>query len=137
MTVTINAVTGTGLVQSSDGSGVVKLQSNGVATNALAWVNFNGNNGSIRASYNVTSVTRTATGNYTVTFTNALADANYSCVASCSWYAATSRNVVNVMSDRSSGTVAPTTTVVKFEVCNYSSGTAYDSDYMNVVVFGN
>ena len=42
MTVTINAVSGTGVVTTSDGSGIVKLQSNSVTTNALAWVNFNG-----------------------------------------------------------------------------------------------
>jgi hypothetical protein len=45
-----------------------------------AWVNFNGMSGSvaIRASGNISSVTRTAQGVYTVSFTNALADANYS-----------------------------------------------------------
>ena len=46
-----------------------------------AWVNFNGSGGaSIRASYNVSSVTRNGTGDYTVTYTNALTDANYSVV---------------------------------------------------------
>ncbi len=47
-----------------------------------AWVNFNGvTTAAIRASYNVSSVTRTAAGLYTVTFTTALSDANYSIVA--------------------------------------------------------
>jgi len=77
MTTTINAVSGTGLTQTSDGSGIVKLQSNGVATNALAWVNFAGASGTRNASYNVSSVTRTAAGYYTITLTNAMADANY------------------------------------------------------------
>ena len=45
---------------------------------ARAWVNFNGTGTvAIRASFNVTSITDNATGNYTVNFTTALADANY------------------------------------------------------------
>ena len=46
-----------------------------------AWVNFNGTGTvAIRASYNVSSITDNGTGDYTVNFTTALADANY---ASC------------------------------------------------------
>ena len=79
MTTTINAVSGTGLTQTSDGSGIVKLQSNGVATNALVWVNFGYISSAItiRSSYNVSSVTRNGTGDYTINFTNALPDTNY------------------------------------------------------------
>jgi hypothetical protein len=45
-----------------------------------AWVNFNGETspGTIRASGNVSSVTRNGTGDYTVNFTTAMPDANYS-----------------------------------------------------------
>lgn len=49
-------------------------------TTAKAWVNFDGSlTGTItpRASYNVTSVTKNGTGDYTLNFTNAMADANY------------------------------------------------------------
>jgi hypothetical protein len=47
-----------------------------------AWVNFNGaGTVAIRASGNVTSITDNNTGNYTVNFTNAMPDVNYSCVA--------------------------------------------------------
>jgi len=47
-----------------------------------AWVNFNGTgtvstNQTIRASGNVASVFKNATGDYTVTFTTAMPDANY------------------------------------------------------------
>lgn len=54
---------------------------------ARAWVNFDGTfgtspftvaNGGIRAAYNVSSVTDNNTGDYTVNFTNAMPDANYS-----------------------------------------------------------
>lgn len=46
---------------------------------ARAWVNFNGTGTvAIRAALNVTSITGNAVGDYTVNFTTALADANYS-----------------------------------------------------------
>jgi len=44
---------------------------------ARAWVSFNGYNGTINASGNVTSVTRNGTGDYTINFTTAMPDANY------------------------------------------------------------
>ena len=47
-----------------------------------AWVNFNGTGTvAIRASYNVSSITDNGVGDYTVNFTSALADANYSAQA--------------------------------------------------------
>lgn len=42
-----------------------------------AWANFNGTTGAVRASGNVTSVTKNATGDYTVNFDTAMPDANY------------------------------------------------------------
>jgi hypothetical protein len=45
---------------------------------AKAWVNFNGTGTvAIRASGNVSSITDNGTGQYTVNFTTAFADANY------------------------------------------------------------
>jgi hypothetical protein len=80
----INAsVSSNGIVSTADASGILQIQSNGVNTNAQAWVNFNGTSGAspvIRASYNISSVTRNGTGDYTINFTNAFADANYSAV---------------------------------------------------------
>jgi len=50
-----------------------------IGTLCRAWVNFNASSGSpsIRAQFNVSSITDNGVGNYTVNFTNALADANY------------------------------------------------------------
>jgi len=49
-----------------------------------AWVNFNGTDTvAIRASGNVSSITDNGTGDYTVNFTTAMPDANYSAVGSC------------------------------------------------------
>lgn len=50
---------------------------------AKAWVNFNGTGTvAIRAQMNVSSITDNGTGNYTVNFTNAMTDANYSSLIS-------------------------------------------------------
>ena len=54
---------------------------------ARAWVNFNGTLSSPiapRASGNVSSVTKNGTGDYTINFTTAMPDANFSAIASCS-----------------------------------------------------
>ena len=48
---------------------------------AKAWANVNGEGTtSIRESYNFSSVTDNGTGKYTLSFTNAMTDANYSVV---------------------------------------------------------
>jgi hypothetical protein len=58
------------------GNGIVDSQLTG--TTCKAWVNFNGTfTVAIRASFNVSSITDNGTGDYTVNFTTALADANY------------------------------------------------------------
>ena len=47
-----------------------------------AWVNFNGQGTvAIRASGNVSSVTRSSTGTFTVNFTTAMPDANYAVIS--------------------------------------------------------
>ena len=44
-----------------------------------AWINFNGTSTiAIRSSYNISSITDNGTGDYTVTFSTAMEDANYS-----------------------------------------------------------
>ena len=56
-----------------------------------AWVNFDGTGTvAIRAGYNVSSITDNTTGIYTVNFTNAMPDVNYSATASSGTNHATS-----------------------------------------------
>ena len=63
-------------IQNSGGTGSPAI--NGLAA---AWVNFNGTGTvAIRASLNVTSITDNGTGDYTLNFTTAMPDANYSYV---------------------------------------------------------
>jgi hypothetical protein len=52
-----------------------------------AWVNFNGTGTvAIRASGNVSSITDNGTGDYTINFTTAMPDVNYSVVKSDSFF---------------------------------------------------
>jgi hypothetical protein len=54
---------------------------NAIHGSAKAWVNFNGTGTvAIRAQYNVSSITDNGVGDYTVNFTTAMSDANYSVV---------------------------------------------------------
>jgi hypothetical protein len=56
--------------------------STAVAYGCRAWVNFNGTGTvAIRASGNVSSITDNGTGDYTVNFTTAMPDANYTITA--------------------------------------------------------
>ena len=54
-----------------------KLDSLSTTASTKAWVSFNGSTAVIRASYNVSSVTKNTTGDYTINFTTAMSDANY------------------------------------------------------------
>lgn len=65
----------------SDGTNSTS-STNCIQGSAKAWVNFNGSTGAIRAAYNVGSITKNTTGDYTVNFTNAMSDANYAALAS-------------------------------------------------------
>jgi len=93
MPITLNGTTGVvtpgatigsinGILKSS--SGVVSQAVSGTdfssgIQGAKAWVNFDGTTspGTIRSSYNVSSITKNATGDYTVNFATPMADANY------------------------------------------------------------
>ena len=60
-----------------DGAGNSTSMDNAIFGSAKAWVQFTGSTATKNASYNVSSVTRTSTGQYTINFTNAFVDANY------------------------------------------------------------
>jgi len=97
-------------VLQTNGSGVLSFSS--VSTDIKAWVNFNGEGTvSIRANFNVSSITDNGTGNYTVNFTNALTDTNY-CVLATGDYTLGGEGIkfLNVNSDGTSG--SKTTTAV-------------------------
>jgi hypothetical protein len=80
-----------------------------------AWVNFNGTGTvAIRASGNVSSITDNGTGDYTVNFTNALPDANYSAVGAAMQGLSNSNFFFGPV------TSAPTTSAFRFITLNTS-----------------
>ena len=64
-----------------------------------AWVNFDGQTPAIRASFNVSSITRNSTGNYTLTFTNAMPDINYAISTYCSYSSTSVAAEYGIMGD--------------------------------------
>jgi hypothetical protein len=119
----------------SDGTNSTSA-TNCIQGSAKAWVNFNGTTATpstIRASYNVTSITKNGTGDYTVNFTNALADANYAVIASSSNDG--SNNAVSINTQSTQGSISvPTTTSVRMQIAK--AGVGYlDATYVNVSVF--
>lgn len=106
-----------------------------------AWVNFDGDSGgspAIRASGNVSSITDNGTGDYTVNFTAAMPDANYSIVGGFSREpvgGGNSTNTYNINTNNSTGgDVAPTTSGFRVAILVYGVG-GRDINYINLAVF--
>jgi len=102
-----------------------------------AWVSFNGTGTvAIRGSGNVSSITDNGTGDYTVNFTTAMSDANYSAVASCQSGASTTTQIISMFNSAPwSGFVAPTTSAFRVAISQPANGNRYDSDYVLAQVF--
>jgi len=95
-----------------------------------AWVNFNGTGTvAIRASGNVSSITDNGTGDYTVNFTTALADANYCITGTMGDYIPTN----TARSVSVSTTTAPSTSAVR--IVNIGTGGAEDQARVSVAIF--
>jgi hypothetical protein len=96
-----------------------------------AWVNFNGTGTvAIRASYNVTSITDNGTGDYTVNFTTALPDANYSTNVTGS----NGGGVIGLVGFVNNNATAPTTSLVRLQMAD-SVFAAADASIVNVSIF--
>ena len=126
-------VTGITSVSSNATNTPVILQDSSTGTNTCrAWVNFNGTGTvAIRASFNVSSITDNGTGDYTINFTNAFADANYSIVG----LAQGGGGGVNTpgFCGKSSGTYSAS--AVQIFTFNTSSGAGSDLPIINTSVF--
>ena len=117
-----------------------KYQVGSSTVSALAWVNYKGTSTqSIRASYNVSSVTYNSTGDYTVNFTTALSDANY-CFTAGTTSPNTSGNVtrtVVVKGSDTGGATTKTTTAVAIQTGGTAGEVLIDMAEIYVVIFGN
>ena len=107
-----------------DSSGNLKFNSGygSVATayGCRAWVNFNGQGTvAIRESGNISSITDTGVGRYTVNFSTAMPDGNYSATAVSFSYSTTTRE--------------QTSTYLNVQI-RTTSAAAYDPEYVNVAI---
>jgi hypothetical protein len=102
-----------------------------------AWVNFNGTGTvAIRAGLNVSSITDNGTGDYTINFTNAMADANYAAVGWTTGYSTTdpTRHTI-IYGSFASGASGKTTSALRVQSAAADAATYGDAAEMNVVVF--
>jgi hypothetical protein len=107
------------------------LNGNEIGQLCRAWVNFNGTTASpstIRASFNVSSVTKNGTGDYTVNFTTALTDANYAVTGALGDY--NTGNSARAIA--TSSLTAPTSSAVRIHPL---VGSAEDQIRMCIVIF--
>ena len=106
---------------------------------AKAWVNFDGTGTiAIRESYNVSSLTDHATGDYTVTFSTAMTDANYVMAGSAlnSTYSHSGDDSHRLPMPQKDGYLASSIRV--FTKYGHSTGEGQeDENIVNVIVFGN
>lgn len=116
-TITLPASTGNALLDSTTGV-------------CRAWVNFDGTAGTVKAAFNVGSITKNGTGDYTANFTNAISDVNYALIASTTGSTGAGSFIVTGVS----GTQAKTTTTAQMLSRNLSN-TATDLNNLSLAVF--
>lgn len=107
--------------QFNDGNGAQ------VGTLCRAWVQFAGATGAVAASFNVSSITRSGTGNFIINFAKAMPDSNYSTVGSCGSGASSNGIFVSNYSS------APTTT--NCSISTSSTSVLTDYAYTSVAIF--
>jgi len=90
---TVTTLTSTTL---SDGTNSTS-STNCIKGSAKAWAMINGGAATVTASFNVSSVTRASTGNYTINYTTALSSANYAVLATCTGVASFTQGCVAIL----------------------------------------
>ena len=123
------------IIVNSDADGVA-IGTGGIsqARIAKAWAEFDGSGITLNASYNVSSITDHGNRDYTINFSTAMTDANYSIVGSnIGQTASYNWSVVTGM-----GT-AKTTSAARINVPHINDSSLYgnDPDAVNVIAFGN
>ena len=117
------------------GSGVLATQ-NGMTGIAKAWVNFNGTGTpAIRGSFNVSSITDNGTGDYTVNFTTAMPNANYSALTTTRRSGGNDNQGLATVYPNATYSNAISTTFVRVVTGTSSNGALSDFDYVAVSVF--
>jgi hypothetical protein len=95
---------------------------------ARAWVNFDGTGTvAVRASGNVSSITDNGTGDYTINFTTAMSDSDFSVTGVVGNSSASTRIVTSDF--------AYSTTTFRFGTRQSTDGTLNDNEFINIAIF--
>lgn len=107
---------------------------------AKAWINFNAETSTIRNSFNISSITDNSLGNFTLNFTNAMANGNYAFAGTSGRpEAATSTMNQIELPDNTALSTSMTTTGLTVEIVFVTSTndrTNVDRQFASVIVFG-
>jgi len=132
---------------SFDGTGNITIPATSIsgANVAKAWVNFNGANPSVinGTSFNVSSVTWNAAGDYTINFpAGVLADTNYSVSGMSMSYGignSSGASSIGIIPSTNGGTtpLLKTTTQLRINVGNPQNGATINSGNVSIQIFGN
>ena len=141
---TVAAIASTGMAVTGTGSYSGNLSFNSgygsaaVAYGCRAWVNFNGTGTvAIRASGNVSSITDNGSGDYTVNFTNAMPDVNYSVAGGLgsSTGSGAPAGYIQLFMSAAEASVPPTTSAFRFRTVNGGYTALSDPTYVNCNIF--
>ena len=118
-------------------SGVLATQ-NGMTGICKAWVNYNASAQTVTSSFNVSSITYNATGDYTLNFATSMTDANYLAVGSARGI---DLAIGHPLIINGNYTVAPTTSAYRFNASSQwavtvATASAYNSNAIYLAVFG-
>jgi hypothetical protein len=119
----------------SDGTNSTS-STNCIKGSAKAWVNFDGTvatPSTIRSSYNVSSITKNTTGDYTINFTNAMPNVNYALLGTSGYTQGGSTSSMGVVSVRG-GSYGLTTTTASIATM-YANASAQDDGTVCVAIF--
>ena len=127
---------GTLVIDTLNASSGVLAARNGMTGICKAWILYNGSAATVTGSFNVGSVTKNGTGDYTLNFTTAMADVNYAVSGSTG-----SSNPANMIAIKSAGTgstaTLKSTSQVEIIVGSTASGALTDNALTSVAILGN
>ena len=119
-------------------TGVLATQ-NGMTGIAKAWVQFQGGSGNtagvIIGSFNVSSITVNSTGNYTLTYTTAMPNANYSFIGSSQTRVGVYTGIVTLFSPSSGTPTQINTSGICILVSESSNGTPISTGLISLAIF--
>lgn len=99
---------------------------------AKAWINMNGQGTiAIKDSYNISSITDNGTGDYSITFTSAMANANYAYAYGLTYTSATRESVIQLYPN--------TQATTGFRILtgfSYTSPSSLDVPSVSVIILG-